>query len=107
MKIFSAGRCWLDLKFIILRHLFKQHQPQRFFAGGEEEGIAAGLGPCQVFPGEITDEGGGGFVDQHPLAVVDEHAVADACAWVDFDAGGVVKIRYSSQTIRSTNACLP
>lgn len=62
MNIFPAGRCQLDLKFIMLRHLLKehQHQPQCFFAGGEEEGIAAGVGPCQVFPGEITDEGGGG-----------------------------------------------
>ena len=44
-------------------HGFQQHQPQRLRAGGEEEGIAAGVGPCQVVPGEIADEGGGGSLE--------------------------------------------
>ena len=29
----------------------------------------------------------GGFADHHPHAVVNEHAVADACTGVNFDAG--------------------
>ena len=42
------------------RHRLQQHQAQGLGAGGEQEGIAAGIGRGQIQPGQIAHEGGGG-----------------------------------------------
>ena len=44
-------------------HGLQQHQTEGFRAGGEQEGIAAGVGAGQLLAGQVPHEGGGGAAE--------------------------------------------